>query len=154
MSVEPASSYPTESFTTTDWRVEDDPLEQRLYVTHTFVWPVAPVTMNAAHNGKANRWILNGMIAEWRDGHEMMARGCAALEWCHITVDHLTATRRKTDPVACAPSYKAALDGIRRGGVIVDDGPDYVRTVTFNAPVYAGYDALIVTLDGPAKEAA
>lgn len=128
--------------------------------THQFVWHASPITMNAAHNGKANRWTINDMIAEWRKAFRLMSEGCERLAWCHIVVDHYTGTRREVDPVACAPSYKAALDGLRawtdketgvsHPGVLEDDGPRYVRSVLFNAPVFAGYDALVLTLKGPA----
>lgn len=114
---------------------------------HQFVWNAPIFTINAANQ---KRWAWIEARKEWRDAHQLMAQGCQPLAWCNITVDHLTATRRSVDVAACLPSYKAALDGIVNAGVLPDDTPTYVRQVTFNAPVFAGRDALVVTLEGPA----
>lgn len=114
--------------------------------THYFYWPEAPWTMNAANNMHFRQEAP--LRAEWRSAFELMSAGCAALESATVTVHHFTATRRKVDPCACMPAYKAALDGVVRGGVLTDDGPDFVRAVTFAAPVFMGRDALVLVLVG------
>lgn len=128
--------------------------------TLRFVWNDRPWTLNEAHNGKVNRWAANARIAEWRTALRLMSEGCPRLAYCDVTVDHVVGTQRSVDTVACAPAYKAALDGLRdwtddhglrRYAVLPDDNPTYVRDVTFHPPTYEkGRDALIITLVGPA----
>lgn len=114
---------------------------------HVFVWEGKPFTMNEANN---KRWEWIRARKEYREAFRLMALGCAPLESAIVSVHHLTSTRRAVDPCACVPSYKAALDGIVRAGVLPDDGPAYIKGVYFTAPVYAGRDALIVELTGDA----
>lgn len=88
--------------------------------------------------------------AYWRDGFHAAAlvKG-SAMTWCDITVDHIKPTRRNIDVAACVPAAKAGIDGIVLAGVLPDDTPEYVRTLTFNAPVYQqGVEALVITLRG------
>lgn len=134
------NGHPIESYSA--WTYD----EHGAITRHVFVWPEKPFTVNAAN---ASRWKWIAARAEWRDAHQLMAHGCQPLAWCNITVDHLTATRRAVDVAACLPSYKAALDGVVLAGVLPDDTPTYVRRVTFNAPIFAGRDALIITMEGP-----
>lgn len=148
------TTYPTESYTepvTGTWYVEHSDPVPTSQLRHCFVWPEKVWTANEAIS-KGNWRSRAVRIAQWRDAYELMARGCQPLEWCNVTVDHLLSTRRKADAGAAWPSYKAALDGITRAGVLEDDGPQWVRAVTFHAPVYAGRDALIVSLVGPVAE--
>lgn len=142
-----ATDYPTESYTWLSDPCECSDPECPRSARHVFVWPLRPMTVNVAV--RSHHRVVSAFTAEWREAFRLMAQGCVPLAWCTIVVEHLTATRRKVDVGAGALATKAAIDGIVDGGVLVDDGPDYVRRVTFNAPVYAGYDALIVTLDGP-----
>lgn len=144
----PAPPFPSEStLEVTDCACSDPscPRTARLVL----VWPDAPWTMNDAHNGRVNRWAMNALIAEWREAFRLMSLGAPKLAWCTIVVDHLVGTMRSIDPVACAPAYKAALDGVRLAGVIDDDDGGHVRRVVFNPPVFDGRDALILTIDGP-----
>lgn len=67
-----------------------------------------------------------------------------------VAEDRILWNRRPVDVGACLVSYKAALDGVVLAGVLPDDSPVFVRSVKFTAPVYAGRDALIITLEGPA----
>ena len=117
--------------------------------TLRFVWPESAFTVNWALNH--HHTSVSREIKAWREPFRLMALGCAPLAWCSIVVDHVVPTRRSVDPGAAFLAYKAALDGIVLAGVLEDDSPHYVRSVTFNAPTYEkGRDALIVTLKGPA----
>ena len=54
--------------------------------------------------------------------------------------------RKIQDTGACYPAAKAAIDGLVDAGVIDDDAPKYVPTITFHSPVlsnYAGLEVLI-----------
>ncbi len=118
---------------------------------HCFVWPEKPPTANAWN--LMHHAVRAKHRAEWRTAFELMARGCQPLATCDVTVWHLTGTRRNVDVCACAPAFKAALDGVVLAGVLADDNAKIVETVTFVAPQYAGYDALIVQLRGGASVA-
>lgn len=142
----PLDEFPGESYSEVSDCPCPDPTCPRL-ARLVFVWPERPFTLNTAN---AKRWDWIKARAEWRDAYTAMARGCTPLAWCTVTVDHLTATRRNVDAAACIPSFKAALDGIVNAGVLTDDNAHIVRRVTFNAPLFAGRDALILTLEGPA----
>lgn len=64
-----------------------------------------------------------------------------------IQVTPILPDRKIQDTAACYPSAKAAIDGLVDAGVIDDDAPKYVPTITFNAPVlsnYAGLKVLII----------
>lgn len=72
----------------------------------------------------------------WRDLGQVTARSVVGasfvpLERTRVVVTQVPGSRRKTDPGNVAPAAKAAIDGIVRAGVLVDDdaahmvGPDY-----------------------------
>lgn len=64
-----------------------------------------------------------------------------------IVVRPILRDRRTQDLVACQPTYKAAVDGLRDAGVIDDDDPTHVVQVTFDPPqLSAGRDALELTI--------
>ncbi len=50
--------------------------------------------------------------------------------------------RSQQDVGACFPAAKAAIDGLVGAGVIPDDTPDHVITLTFRAPVVGQGDGL------------
>lgn len=112
---------------------------------HVFAYNAKPFTLNQANQ---KRWAWIEARQEWRSVFQAMALGCAPLASCHVHVKHLLGTRRKVDVGACMPSVKAAVDGIVLAGVLEDDGPAFVTGMTFQAPVFAGRDALIVELVG------
>ncbi len=115
---------------------------------YVFVWPEKPHTMNQWN--LTHHAVRAQQRAHWREAFRLMADGCPPLAWCNVTVDHVVATRRKVDIGAPFPSFKAALDGCVLAGVLDDDSPQFVCSVTFRAPTYEkGRDALIVTLEGP-----
>lgn len=64
-----------------------------------------------------------------------------------IVVRPIFRDRRTQDLVACHPTFKAAVDGLRDAGVVDDDDPTHVVQVTFDPPVLgAGRDALELTI--------
>lgn len=63
-----------------------------------------------------------------------------------IEVTPILPDRKIQDTGACYPAAKAAIDGLVDAGVIDDDAPKYVPTITFHSPVlsnYAGLEVLI-----------
>lgn len=73
----------------------------------------------------------------------------ALFAWCDITVDHVKPTKRNIDVAACLPCVKAGIDGLVLAGLLPDDTPEFVRSLTFRAPEYQkGIEALVITLTG------
>ncbi len=65
-----------------------------------------------------------------------------------VAVIPLSRDRRwKPDVAACYPAVKAAIDGIVDAGVIPDDNPDHLESITFYAVNVCGRDGmrLIIT---------
>lgn len=72
----------------------------------------------------------------WRNlgqvrARELVGASFRPLERVHVVVTQVPGSRRITDPGNTSPAAKAAIDGIVRAGVLVDDdaahlvGPDY-----------------------------
>lgn len=63
-----------------------------------------------------------------------------------ITVTHHRPNRRSLpDVAACAPTAKAAIDGLVDWGMLADDGPDHVVEITYRVEV-SGRDALALLI--------
>jgi len=100
-----------------------------------------PPTMNAHRS--ANHWSANaGSIREWRDCFAVLARAqrLAPVDGVvGITSTPSYPNRRSLpDPMGTAPATKAAIDGLRDAGVLVDDTGDQVAWITSMAPVVDG----------------
>jgi hypothetical protein len=78
----------------------------------------------------------NELKKEWRDLAEVTARSRVGARWSPLERVHVTATlvpanRGRVDPANTSPAVKAAVDGMVRAGLFVDDdaahlvGPDY-----------------------------
>ena len=142
------TEYPVESYSVvTDCACSDPncvPIAE-----HAFVWPERIVTVNDLI--RMNWRPAAAFTAQWREAFKLMSNGCTPLAWCHVAVQYVHGSNRKMDVGAEAFAVKAALDGIVDGGVLPDDGPDYVRSATYHPAVYVpDEERLIVTLTGPA----
>lgn len=88
----------------------------------------------------------------WRDTAMLLAiqaRIPKRLPQIDVTVQARYGSRRSpSDCDATAPSVKGVIDGLVRAGVIADDCPPYVASVTYRAPLVGTglRDALIVTV--------
>jgi hypothetical protein len=107
-----------------------------------YTYEAKPVTLNkwrTLHYMQCSK-----IRREWREAfHYLYLANPQAFrgEQVEIIVEHEVKGRWQ-DPVSCAECFKAALDGLVDGGMIVDDSPEYVRSVTFMMPVKTGRDAL------------
>lgn len=84
-------------------------------------------------------------VRRWRAAFALLAREARLghLDAVHVTVTPFLATRRGMQDVAgCFPATKAAIDGLVDAGVLADDGPDQLLSLTFRAPVVGEGDAL------------
>lgn len=84
-------------------------------------------------------------VRRWRAAFALLAREAhlPRLDSIEVTVVPYLANRRGLQDVAgCHPAAKAAIDGLVDGGVLPNDTPDHLRSLTFLAPVIGKGDAL------------
>lgn len=113
----------------------------------TITYPARPMLENqlskaGSHHARA------AMRAEWRQAFRILAMTghVPAVDQIRVTVHHTKAGPGKVpDVCSCAPSVKAAIDGLVDAGVIPDDGPDHLVAVEFVAPTRGAAHA--VTLE-------
>jgi hypothetical protein len=84
----------------------------------------------------------------WREGFCWAAieAGMPRLEAAEIVVQPILNTRKWQDTAACFPSAKAAIDGLVDAGVLDDDTPDILPTITFKRPVLGAQAGLKLTV--------
>lgn len=71
------------------------------------------------------------------------------LDHCEIIVTQELRDRRSLpDLGACFPAVKAAIDGLVDAGVLVDDGPAYLRRLIFEAIVIGDVEQLVLDVRG------
>lgn len=91
-----------------------------------------PPTLNRCL-GMGKRWL--GVKQRWREAGRVAARVAHPHLFLDAGVDieaqvHCADGRRQ-DVGACAPAVKAVIDGLVDAGWIADDGPKWVRSVTY-----------------------
>lgn len=117
-------------------------------VSFAIEYPGRPWTTNAERSG--HRWDRIRKTKEWRTAFALLASDLRPppLSWAEIIVEPWLATRRGVqDTGACHPAAKAAIDGIVDAGILADDTPDIVRSITYRAP-RIGRDALVLIIEG------
>jgi len=107
-----------------------------------------PWTANSAGRGitAGARHANAAKVATWRRTFCLLARAqeIPSLGPCEVVVRVYLPNRRSIPDVgACFPAYKAAQDGLVDAGVWPDDRPEWVRRLTFEAPIIG---------EGPAME--
>jgi hypothetical protein len=119
---------------------------------YTLRYDKRPWTLNTersgASRGNGGRFGRSKLTGEWRQKFAELAEGLAPLRSATITVLPEVRNRVMPDTGACIGAAKAAIDGLVDAGVLPDDGPKYVRRLTFLAPVVTGTDALVLRIEG------
>jgi hypothetical protein len=90
-------------------------------------------------------------VARWRKAFHALAleQNMPLLENIHVYITPFHKDRRWVADVGNVyPSFKAALDGLRDAGVMVDDNPDWVKYVGFHEPVIGDGDGLELVVVG------
>lgn len=108
-------------------------------------WPERPMVENAH---RRLHWRARARYdAGIREGFGWLAKakGIPHLDAATITVEHRY-TGPKPDVGACAPTAKAAIDGLVDAGVLDDDGPDHLFSVTYVTPVHGAVNELVLTI--------
>lgn len=108
-------------------------------------YPVRPWTTNAERKG--NHWQRATRTKEWRQAFAWLAHAqrIPAMTQVEITAEPWQQKGVLADTAACHPAVKAAIDGIVDAGVIPDDNPNHLLSITF-LPTRKGRDALILTI--------
>ena len=115
----------------------------------TLRYEARPWTMNTSR-GRTAHWAQEAArTRDWRTAFGLLAfaEGVPPLERVNITVHHECRTARLADCGAIAPAAKAAVDGLRDAGIIPDDDPRHVLSLTFTAPRKTGVDALTIEIE-------
>jgi len=108
-----------------------------------------PWTMNTAR-GRTSHWAQEAArTRQWRAAFGLLAfgEGVPPLERVHIICHHECKTARLADCGAVAPACKAAVDGLVDAGILPDDDPRHVLSLTFTAPHKTGVDALTIEIE-------
>lgn len=106
-----------------------------------------PWTVNSARHASSH-WVEQKRTKEWRTAFATLARmaGEEPFTRVTITVDHQTRTNRLPDTCSCVLAAKAGIDGLVDAGLLPDDSPQYVTSVTYLPPHRTGQDGLSITL--------
>lgn len=115
---------------------------------YRLTYEARPWTLNVERQG--NRWRRAKLVAEWRPEFQRLAESAAVPACGSIAVTVRPELRHGgsvPDTAACVGAAKAGIDGIRDAGVLPDDGPRYVRRLTFEAPIVTGRDALTLDIE-------
>ena len=119
--------------------------------TWTLAYRSRPLTANRAN--RANRYARAAAVALWREAFWGLALEAkvARCQRVRITARAHLRGLRSIDTDACAPSVKAAIDGLVDARVIPDDGPGHVEAVLLLPPVLgAERDEFTITIEeGP-----
>jgi len=107
--------------------------------THEFTLHFAqkPWTTNAERAG--NRWERASNVKTWRTAFFYLAKQqkIPQLTDVQITVEVQQEKGRLQDVGACNPASKAAIDGLVDAGVMEDDSPKFLTSITFMQPTRA-----------------
>jgi crossover junction endodeoxyribonuclease RusA len=99
-------------------------------------WTIELVGPRYSANDRLHWRAAQPLKTAWRDLAQVHTRAVVGVSFdppqqVHILVEQVPGSRRKTDPGNVAPAAKAAIDGMVRAGLLIDDdavhllGPDY-----------------------------
>lgn len=88
-------------------------------------------------------------VKEWREAFAWLAKAAKIppLEWASVSAKPWQKGGVLQDVAACNPAVKAAIDGLVDAGVLIDDSPEYLKSVEFRAPE-RGRNALTLYIHG------
>jgi crossover junction endodeoxyribonuclease RusA len=110
-----------------------------------------PWTTNAER--ASNRWERAKLTKEWRTAFELLAKSerIPPMSWITVTAEPHQKGGRSQDVGACNPAVKAAVDGLVDAGILVDDSPEFVRSLVF-LPPKKDKNSLVIYIRGVRKE--
>lgn len=107
-----------------------------------------PFTLNAERGWHYHK--RSKIVAEWRAAFRDLALEANIPPQVAIVVratPYLVPRGRPQDVAAVFPAVKAGIDGIVDAGIIPDDSPTFVKSLTFDAPVRSEENALVLTIE-------
>lgn len=112
----------------------------------TLLVPLPVWTVNASRNHHHYREAA--FVAEYRGTTKMLARAARIPHLDRIALEVTPfGPALRQDTAACAPAAKAALDGLVDAGVLDDDRPEFVTTVTFHTPRRGDHGLFMLIVD-------
>ena len=116
-------------------------------VTYNVIYPERPWTTNAERS--SNRWHRAELVKKWRGAFDLLAKAqtIPQLSSVHIIAQPYQKGGRLQDVASCNPAVKAAIDGLVDAGVMEDDSPEYLLSITFLQPK-KGKNALELIISG------
>ena len=117
----------------------------------TITYPERPWTTNAERAG--NRWKRAESVKQWRTAFMLLAKAQSVPELTkvHIVAQPYQKNGQMADVAAHNPAVKAAIDGIVDAGVMKDDSPQHLLSITF-LPPKRGRNALDIVIKGEKTE--
>lgn len=107
-----------------------------------------PFTINRLASVHRLTWASHTAASRNRWKHHAINAAVPLLDRVTVTVTPLHKNHRTAqDPGACAPEAKAAVDGLRDAGVLVDDTGRYVASILFLPPEIVGHDGLRIRIE-------
>lgn len=116
-------------------------------LSYTLTVPGPLLTTNRERAG--SRYVRAAVVAEWRRTAKIMTlvAQIPRLEVVRVEFFPVQAKGRLADAGAHLPSAKAVLDGVVDAGVLEDDDPRYVNSITMHSPTRAKkHDELTIVL--------
>jgi hypothetical protein len=106
-----------------------------------------PLTVNAVAKMHRQAWAKHTKLTRERWGWLATHYGIGQCSAVELVVTPLHANRRSPqDVAACAPEAKAAIDGLVDAGLIPDDSPEHLLSVTFLPPLVGGVDGMAIDI--------
>ena len=110
---------------------------------YSLEYPKRPWTTNFERS--KNRWVRAELTKEWRTAFCLLAKQAKIprLQTIEVDVKVFQKGGRLQDVASCNPAVKAAIDGLVDAGVLVDDSPEFLKSIKFFAP-QRGKDSLLI----------
>lgn len=111
----------------------------------------APAPLLTLNRERTLHWAKRAVVVKlWRDAANVLARAAKLPQFdrADVVFEIHQAKGLLADATAHHPVTKAVLDGLIDAGVLVDDDPAHVLSITERAPIRAEGDAVVVTVKG------
>lgn len=107
-----------------------------------------PLTINKVAKMHRQQWAAHTSEVRGVWWHLAQEAKVPRLQRARITVTPLHADLRSPqDVAACAPEAKAAIDGLVDAGVLPDDTPDHLLSITFAPPHICGVNGMHLRIE-------
>lgn len=101
----------------------------------TFTVELRPWTVNRQRS--MHHYMIARLVQRWRHQAQEACEGAKPLTPpVQVSVTPILRGKRKQDVGACYPAVKAAIDGMVDAGVIPDDTPENLISITMYAPIF------------------